>query len=313
MTASPVIAAYTLQKLFRNLISYLGGADLRVLSAFGSYIYLRQKCGNVASLSRAARAKDHTAAVEKATSAMKRSKDSQAKRRGQGLGRSDSGSWGGFQRGSSPPAHRYLGNDGSDADDADYAVSETVVPVSLINLVVHADQRRAPLRMLHFADALPSPPPLPQPPPSHNTPSPRLLKPTLPNRGRDSGEMGMLPTTTEGVAAAAGGARTERPFPDGRKQGALREEESGGGAFAGKCSRRVRLCATCEVLPVAVIDDGEGAAAATVKDAATLGDGCRDLGEQAKEGDCSANKQVRGTCFCVCFPPRVDLCSRTKP
>lgn len=301
-----MIAAYILQKLFRNLISYLGGADLRVLSAFGSYIFLRQKCNTVASLSPAARANDHAAAVTKATAASQSSMSSQASRRGQGLARRDSGSWGGHQRGSSPPTHRYFSNDGTEADDADYSVSEVVVPVSLINLVVHADQRRAPLRMLHFADAPPSLPPPPPPPPSHNTPSPRLFRPTLPNRGRDSGEIGVLPTTTEGVAAAAGGARTEGRSPGGRKQDALGEEDSGGGGSpAGKGSPSVRLCATCEVLPVACINDGQDAAVAAAAAAAdngvaTRGDGCRGLGEKAKEGDSSANKQVGGhLLFCV--------------
>lgn len=283
-----MINAPIFQKLFRDLISYVGGADQRVLSAFGSYIFLRQRCSTVASLPPAARASDHAAAVAEATAAAQRYMSSQVSRRGQGLARRDSGNWVGHQRGSSPPTHRHFGADGNEADDADYALTEVNVPVSLINLVVHADQRRAPLRMLHFADALPSLPPPPPPPPSHNTPSPRLLKPILPERGRDSGELGLLPPTTEDVAAAGGGglggAHKEGRSPGGRKQG----EEATGGASAGKSGPPVRLCATCEVLPIVRIGDGN--------EATTPGNGAatRGLGEQAKEGDSSANEQVSG-------------------
>ena len=204
----------------------------------------------------------------------------------------------------------------------DDVLTEVTVPVSLINLVVHADQRRAPLRMFHFADALPALPPPPPPPPAHNTPSPRLMRPRLKPRvvgsggigggtrggtgggggGRDSGEVGyMLPTTREGVAASApvdgDGARAPGEQEGGEGRGGIR---GSGGAPA------VRLCATCETQPVVRIGDGEGAKGAADGGGNSGGgrqggmEECRGRDGSVLEGDLSTNEQVRRGCFlCV--------------
>lgn len=241
------------------------------------------------SLSPAARANDHAAAVANAAAATRTNSMRHRTGRGSGsTGRRGGFGGGGRLRRSRSPGPSLCGVEEADAEDADGVVSEMAVPVSLIDLVVHADQRRAPLRMFHFADALPSLPPPPPPPPAHNTPSPRIMRPRLSARGRDCAEVGLLSTTTEGVAATAGGGRQEdagRPR-EGAKEGAAavdedkdrREGKREGGSY-------VRHCATCEALPVVCIDDE--------KDATSTEDqGGRQCG-LTQEGDLSANEQVR--------------------
>lgn len=294
--------------LFQNLIRYLDAADLRILSAFKSYVYLRHKSNAAEKMSPIARAKAHAATVAQAEDAAARNSGHgmSSRRGGGGVGT------GTLQRRQSSPgrvAHPGGGGDpqgvkdraGAAGGEAD-VLSKVTVPVSLINLVVHADQRRAPLRMFHFADALPAQPPPPPPPPAHNTPSPRLMPsrakargsggggggggggsggggvPGAPGGGRDSGEVGQhLPTTREGVAASSSAMMAAR---DG-----MRSPEQGGGDDHGSGAPIVRRCATCETLPVVCIEDGEGAEGS-----------CRGRGGSVHEGDISANEQVRRGC-----------------
>lgn len=316
------------QELFKNLIRYLDAADLRILSAFKSYVYLRHKSNAAGKMSPIARAKDHAATVAQAEAAAARNSGHGMSHHGRGGG--GGGGTGIFQRMQSPGKVPHLGGVGRQGirDRAGAAgqgadvLSEVTVPVSLINLVVHADQRRAPLRMFHFADALPALPPPPPPPPAHNTPSPRLMRPRVkmrggggggaggvagggggaPGGGRDSGEVGqLLPTTREGVAAfSATGA-------GGDGIGAPGQPHDGGhaeGDDQDSVTPAVRRCATCETLPVVRIDDGEGEGA----DSAVNGSGnceggghggtesgSRGRGGSVHEGDISANEQVRGT------------------
>ncbi|CAB1116053.1 unnamed protein product [Ectocarpus sp. CCAP 1310/34] len=341
--------------LFQHLIRYVDAADLRILSAFKSYFYLQHKSEAAAQMSPIARARDHaaTAAMSSAAAAHNSGWDipgaSRAgpggRRGGVGSRQSSSGSAGGAsgmetypRRQSSPGrvpqsrswsgsgsgsfgdggSRRGGARDGGAGDDAD-VLSEVAVPVSLINLVVHADQRRAPLRMFHFADALPSLPPPPPPPPAHNTPSPRKIR-QRPSRGgpgggaaggaRDSGEVGQLPTTKEGVVMERGGGVGEKGAEEqqGRKDDAGRQREAAenddGGcaaAAAAAAAPAARHCATCEVLPVVQIDDngdnkdGDGAGSPAVGDGRQGGTaGCRGRGGSVHEGDLSTNEQMHG-------------------
>ena len=308
------------QELFQNLIRYLDAADLRILSAFKSYLYLRQKSNAAEKMSPIARAKDHAATVAQAEAAAARnSGHGMSNRRGGGGG--GGGGTGILQRRQSSPArvpdlggggrHGVGARDraGAAGEEAD-VLSEVTVPVSLINLVVHADQRRAPLRMFHFADALPAQPPPPPPPPAHNTPSPRLMSsrvrargggggaaggagtgggggPGAPGGGRDSGEVGqLLPTTREDVvASSATMVESDATGPPGQAG-----DDHGSGA-----PTTVRRCATCETLPVVCIEDGEGEGAVSVSEKGRSGgqegDG-RGRGGSVEEGDISANEQV---------------------
>lgn len=156
-----------------------------------------------------------------------------------------------------------------EGEDGDGVLSETQVPVSLVNLVVHADQRRAPLRTFHFVDALPSPPPLP---------------PTLStSRSRRSGVGGC-------EEKASGKGKEERPkemAEAGREEVPGKEEAE---EEKEKRASAARCCGTCETLPVIRIeDDGRGGGAAGVTDG---------RGEDAND---EANKQVS------CYPPCVVL------
>lgn len=185
-----------------------------------------------------------------------------------------------------------IGRNMDDDTDGD-AITSMEVPVSLVNLVVHADQRRAPLRMFHFADAPPSTPPPPPPPPAHNTPSPRRppRSSVIARGGRNSGveDPPPLPTTTEGVVAAPAPATVKKRGVTRKGEGDQGEQREGGERGSGS-SRR--LCATCELLPVVRIGDGsdtDGEAAAA--GAADIGSSKREKALQ-EEGDVSANEQV---------------------
>ncbi|CAN0375448.1 unnamed protein product, partial [Hapterophycus canaliculatus] len=328
------------QDLFKDLIRYLDAADLRILSAFKSYVYLRHKSDTAERMSPIARAAEHQATVAQADAAAARISGWDGSGAGgrRGLAgrcggvRSSGNGMGTYKRRQSSPGRvPYLGGGGGGgsgggggkgrgagaAGGDEDALSEVTVPVSLINIVVHADQRRARLRMFHFADALPSLPPPPPPPPAHNTPSPRLLRPRGATRGgvggvgraggggsRDSGEIRQLPTTKEGVATGRDGAATpgrdgaatpgergsgEEPGKkDGEREG--QDPEGDGGAPA------VRRCATCEALPVVQIDGGKGGTAeGTAGGAGGKGStegGGRGRAVSVPEGDLSANEQV---------------------
>lgn len=318
------------QDLFDNLIRYLGAADLRVLSAFKSYVYLRHKSNAAGKMSPIARSRDHAATVAQAEAAA-------ALNSGHGMsnGRGCGGGGGAgtiHRRQSSPGRVPHLGGGSRQgvrdragaAGENDDALSEVTVPVSLINLIVHADQRRAPLRMFHFADALPALPPPPPPPPSHNTPSPRITRTRVtarggggggsgaPGGGRDSGEIGqLLSTTREGVAAPSvktaerdltGAAGQPR---DGGQAGGHDDNDDDDDDDSGAPSD-VRRCATCETMTVVRIDggEGEGAEGGTV-DGSGKGEGRRQRGTKGggrgrgglvQEGDISANEQVRREC-----------------
>lgn len=309
-----------MQDLFHNLIRYLDAADLRILSAFKSYVYLRYKSDTAKRMSPIARANDHQATVAQADAAAADMSGRAGLAGRRGAARSGAG---GMRRQSSPGRFSYPGGGGgggsgggtgngaggaASGGDED-VLSEVTVPVSLINIVVHADQRRAPLRMFHFADALPSLPPPPPPPPAHNTPSPRLLRPRGVTRSgvggggragaggsRDSGEIRQLPTTKEGEATARGGAAS----PGERRPGEKSGKKTGQGAGRdGGGDPAVRRCATCETLPVVQIDDGkgggaEGTAAWGGGKGGTEGGGGGGRGRAGSvhEGDLSANEKV---------------------
>ena len=307
--------------MFQNLILYLDAADLRVLSAFKSYVYLRHKSNAAEKMSPIARAKDHAATVAQADAAVAlNSGHGVSSRRGAGGGGGGTGIL--QRRQSSPGRVAHVGGgasrqgvkdrSGAAGEEAD-VLSKVTIPVSLINLVVHADQRRAPLRMFHFADALPAQPPPPPPPPAHNTPSPRLMSsrakargaatggggggggvgPGGPGGGRDSGEVGqLLPTTREDVAASSA------TMP-GRIE--LGSPGQTGGDDLGSSAPAVRHCATCETLPVVCIEDEEeegaegamgGVGKGTDKREGGSEGGDRRRGGSVHEGDISANEQV---------------------
>lgn len=292
------------QDLFQNLIRYLDAADLRILSAFKSYVYLRHKSDTAARMSPIARAKDHQVTVAQAEAAAARSSGWDVSSGRAGLSGRRANGMGTYKRRQSSPGrvpHPSGGGGGSGggaraAGVAEDVLSEVTVPVSLINIVVHADQRLARLRMFHFADALPSLPPPPPPPPAHNTPSPRLLRPRGVTRGgtggraggggsRDSGEIRQLPTTKEGVATGKGAGVVipgeSQPGQEGEKKDAGQDARGSG--------QTVRRCATCEAQPVVQIDDGQGGSAAGGKEG---GGGGRGRAGSVHEGDLSANEQV---------------------
>lgn len=274
-----------------------------------------------------ARAGDHSATVKEADAAAARNSGHGMSNRRSEVGARHSGGGGGIgQRRQSSPARvaQFGGSSGGQGErertaaaaaGEDDLLVEAVVPVSLINLVVHADQRRAPLRMFHFADALPAQPPPPPPPPAHNTPSPRLTGPSKYARGggrggRDSGEVGqVLPTTREGVAtsAAMGGSGTGLPGDDRKADGQSKKDTVGDSGYGGGGGGgvAVRRCATCETLPVVCIDDGEGEGGEGTAEGSSGGEGPdgRHGGATERDGygrrgsvqeaDLSANSQVR--------------------
>lgn len=240
-----------------HLIRYLGSADLRILSAFNSYVHLVNLC-------------KASATTPAAVAASEGSRNNPSMLRvGSGAG-FDSGSirGGGLGSGGSGCGIAAVPSSSSSSrwreeEDGDGVLSETQVPFSLVNLVVHADQRRAPLRTFHFADALPSPLP---------------LAPTLSaSRSRRSGVSGIGGCEEK----ALGKGKEERPteMAEGGREVPGKEEKD-------KRTSAARCCGTCETLPVIRIEDGDGGGAAGVTDG------------RGEDGNDEANKQV--LCYPPC-------------
>lgn len=309
---------------------------MRILSAFNSHVHLLAKCKAALLLSPKERADAHAHAVKRAAADAVRGNSGTRGRSSGGMGGGSS------RRSSSPPmfGHGMSGSSGSSSsssssvgngggsggvrssrrgvrqNDGDGKFTIVDVPVSLINLVVHADQRRAPLRMFHFADALPSSPPPPPPPPAHDTPSPRRSRPAM--RSRESGELGLLPTTREGVAAVAGGIVRGSGgllFPgvvssqgatakkaDGKQEAAATAATVGmtDGGTKESSPHSVPLCATCEVAPVVRIDE-------ETRGSGNGGDGSKNGESTTKEGDMSANAQVSTGQTAMCALEREQI------
>ena len=119
----------------------------------------------------------------------------------------------------------------------DASLSEVDIPFGLVNLVVHADQRRAPLRTFHFADTPPTPTPAPTPTPRSDPRSRRVCEGERRGSSREQERRGGGRGGTENVA-------------EGRGQGYLGQEPEEVGSLTDRC------CATCEALPVIRMEEG---------------------------------------------------------
>lgn len=264
-----------------HLIRYLGAADLRILSAFNSYVHLVNLC-------KATAATAATTATSAAVAASEGCRNNPSMLR-VGAGGVGAGFDGGSIRGGS------LGSGGSgcsgggiaavpsssssrwrEGEEGDGVLSETQVPFSLVNLVVHADQRRAPLRTFHFVDALPSPPP---PPPTLST-----------SRSRRSGIGGC-----EDKAAGKGKEERPREMAEGGREELPKEEKEEEEKKKEKRASTARRCGTCETLDVIRIDDGDGSNSSGGGGAAGVTDG------HGEDGNDEANKQVLWYRPCGCL------------
>lgn len=149
-------------------------------------------------------------------------------------------------------------------ESEDGKTSHVLVPDdSLVSLLVHADQRSNPLRMIHFAEVIPAPPPPPSPS-FYQTPSPIMPRgdPGARRGGSGSTVPGSIPPPTQGITRS-------KSHMHGVGRG-IGKDETGDGKAARKArspavsrsSSPVR-CITCEISLVVRLgsprEEGEGA------------------------------------------------------
>lgn len=235
---------------------------MRVLSAFNSFFGLRDMCRNAARLSPADRARHNDAAANPSSSSARRA--------------SASGRIGmGGRRASFPGLYCRQGTAGSRSgervgragglyssildESEDGKTSNVDVPAnSLASLLVHADQRRNPLRMIHFAEVIPPPPP-PPPLEYYGTPSPRMPRgdPGVRRAGKGQGAEPPPPsaprTDTRNPRRSSNSCRSsvQEPTARGVEREDFQDENVGDDDTARSTSDSVcPLCITCGELPV---------------------------------------------------------------
>lgn len=204
------------QALFLHLTEYLHASDLRVISAFKSFNYLHLACRAAAQLSSEDKAMvNMVAATIRDDAAAKPGARRGNSSRVLSLFSSGGSARAAPSRGKRPASSRSLAasaaSDEDEVDDLDGVLSEENVPYSVLDLLVHADQRRCPVRMFHIADGLPARHQRLASPPATSNDTPRPAASTTPPPQPTATPAGSEPRTTQRRRASVGAAIPRLP------------------------------------------------------------------------------------------------------